>query len=207
MKKLFSLLLALGCMASVACSTNTNQTTIATTSVTTVTDTTTESTPEPTEDRDYGYQVCGLDVADIQFLDSERATTSDGKSLPTMARGSSVKLQVIFNADEALVDPYDGSTKIEAQIILFDAEGKIVNGFYLTQDDYNYDCIIGEASEQSVVLFRVNDGLIPYDFNAIVTIFVYNEDNSEYSYGATGVVGDASKVSWDDVCLYRDATE
>ena len=206
MKKLLSLLLAVGCMTSVACSTNTNQTTIATTSVTTVTETTIAPT-EPTVDRDYGYQVCGLDVADIQFLDSERTITSDGKSLPTMARGSSVKLQVIFNADEALVDPYDGSTKIEAQIILFDAEGKIVNGFYLTQDDYNYDCIIGEASEQSVVLFRINDGLIPYDFNAIVTVYISNEDNSEYSYGATGVVGDASKVSWDDVCLYRDATE
>lgn len=204
MKKLISLLLALGCMSSVACSTNTNQTTIATTSVT---ETTTESTTETTEDRDYGYQVCGLDVADIQFLDSERANTSDGKSLPTMARGSSVKLQVIFNADEALVDPYDSATKIEAQIVLFDNEGKIVNGFYLTQDDYNYDCIIGEASDQSVVLFRINDGLIPYDFNAVVTVFVYNEDNSEYSYGATGVVGDASKVSWDEVCWYRDATE
>ena len=206
MKKLLSLLLALGCMTSVACSTNTNPTTIATTSVTTVTETTIAST-EPTEDRDYGYQVCGLDVVDIQFLDSERTITSDGKSLPTMTRGSSVKLQVTFNADEALVDPYDSSTKIEAQIILFDAEGKLVNGFYLTQDDYNYDCIIGEATEQSIVLFRINDGLIPYDFNAIVTVFVSNEDNSEYSYGATGVVGDASKVSWDDVCLYRDATE
>ena len=205
MKKLVSLLLALGCMASVACSTNTNQTTIATT--TTVTEPTSESTTEPTEDRDYGYQVCGLDVADIQFLDSERATTSDGKSLPTMVRGSSVKLQVIFNADEALVDPYDSATKIETQIILFDNEGKIVDGFYLTQDDYNYDCIIGEASNQSVVLFRINDGLIPYDFNAVVTVFVYNEDSSEYSYGATGVVGDASKVSWDEVCWYRDATD
>lgn len=206
MKKILSGIVIASMLSCVACASKTPETeptfdpvptTVETTATTESTTETSEATPTTTGIDDLigdAYQVIDLNIKSIEFRNSERAKTKDGRNLPTVPLGTPVVLQVSFNADEALVDPYGENTSVFIRYAEFDKDGNVVNSKFLDEDEYIYENI-SLGDDTPCVELRIVDGVISTENNSIIDIYVYN---TQYRSGYMGicVIGDASQVSW-----------
>ena len=205
MKKILSGIVIASMLSCVACASKTPETEptfdpVPTTVETTATENTTETsepTPTTTSIDDLigdAYQVIDLNIKSIEFRNSERAKTKDGRNLPTVPLGTPVVLQVAFNADEALVDPYGENTSVFVRYAEFDKDGQVVKSKILDEDEYIYENI-SLGDDTPCVELRIVDGVISTENNSMIDIYVYN---TQYRCGYMGtcVIGDASQVSW-----------